>query len=333
MIDGAHVLSPRVLHYGMVGLSAYAPAVVATQLWYVGPGQQGDVMLDGYDQAYEDRLFDEISWPADGYRLFDISHFIGERDWLDGLWESNCFFVPRSLIAQVGGFDESFSIAGGGYTNLDFYERITSTPDLSVVTILGEASFHQIHGGTTTNQPEVEERRGRIAAYALQYQDLRGRAYHGPYKWINYVGSLFSGSLRSRARPRSALGVFSTAASPDPHGKPTTAEPIPQELQTEFTDAYWRSLRWQTTTWLGQRVNRAPTDLFAYQELVNRVKPDFVIETGGGNGGRALFLASICELVGHGHVVSVDPNGEVERPQHPRISYVTGKAYEDDTVR
>ena len=38
MIDGAHVLTPGVLRYGMLGLSAYAPAVVTAKQWYVGPG-------------------------------------------------------------------------------------------------------------------------------------------------------------------------------------------------------------------------------------------------------------------------------------------------------
>ena len=59
-------------------------------------------MLSGYDQAYEDELFREIEWPLDGYRLFDIGHFIGDRDWFDGLWESNCIFVPRKLLEQYG---------------------------------------------------------------------------------------------------------------------------------------------------------------------------------------------------------------------------------------
>ena len=44
MIDGAHVLTPGVLHFGLAGLATYAPAIVATQQWYVGPGQQGDAM-------------------------------------------------------------------------------------------------------------------------------------------------------------------------------------------------------------------------------------------------------------------------------------------------
>ena len=47
MVDGAHVLTPGVLRHGLAGLDAYEPAIVATQAWYVGPGQQGDVMRAG----------------------------------------------------------------------------------------------------------------------------------------------------------------------------------------------------------------------------------------------------------------------------------------------
>jgi hypothetical protein len=64
---------------GLSGLDAYGPAVVATQAWYIGPGQQGDVMRAGYDQAVEDARFTQIDWPRDGYRLFEIGHFTGDR--------------------------------------------------------------------------------------------------------------------------------------------------------------------------------------------------------------------------------------------------------------
>ena len=56
MIDGAHVLTPGVLRFGMVGLRTYAPALVATQQWYVGPGQQPQTMLAGYDQSGRGRV-------------------------------------------------------------------------------------------------------------------------------------------------------------------------------------------------------------------------------------------------------------------------------------
>ena len=155
MIDGAHVLTPGVLHFGMLGLSTYAPAVVSTQQWYVGPGEQHEAVSKGYDEGYEDRLFEQIEWPVDGYQLFDIGHFIGGRDWFDGQWESNCVFVPRSLLDQVGAMDHDFNLPGGGFANLDFFERMTTSPRINLVTILGEGSFHQVHGGTTTNAPEA----------------------------------------------------------------------------------------------------------------------------------------------------------------------------------
>ena len=112
MIDGAHVLTPGALHYGMLGLSTYSPAVVSIQQWYVGPGEQNETVSKGYDEDYEDRLFEQIEWPSDGYELFDIGHFIGGRDWFDGQWESNCVFVPRSLLDQVGAMEHDFNAAG-----------------------------------------------------------------------------------------------------------------------------------------------------------------------------------------------------------------------------
>ena len=104
--------------------------------------------------------------------------------------------------------------------------------------------------------------------------------------------------------------------------RPSRPVPVPQDLKVEFIDAFWRSDGWHRATWLGKAVHRAPTDLFVYQELVWRVKPDWVIETRTGTGGRALFLASICDLVGSGQIVSIDryPVGDV--PEHPRITHL-----------
>jgi cephalosporin hydroxylase len=333
MIDGAHVLTPGVLRHGMAGLTTYAPAIVATQQWYVGPGQQGDQQETGYDRRYEDRLFDRIEWPGDGYRLFQIGHFIGDRDWLDGLWESNCMFVSRKLLEQVGGYDEGFAMAGGGYANLDFYERMGSTPGVNVVTILGEGSFHQLHGGTTTNQLDSEGRRQRIVSYADHYAELRGRPFKGPGKTIHYVGTMFHDALRTRARRMTPTAFREARTTTGPDGRPTAPSPIPDELTADFTDAFWHSLAWRDTTWLGRRVYKAPTDLVVYQELVHRVRPDWIIETGTGGGGRALFLASVCELVDHGQVLSVDHRHANDLPRHPRITYIEGVAHDADTVR
>ena len=333
MIDGAHVLTPGVLRFGLAGLATYAPAIVATQQWYLGPGQQGDAMGNGYDEEYEDRLFEGIAWPNAGHRLFEIGHFVGDRDWLDGVWESNCMFVPRRLLAQVGCFDESFSMAGGGYANLELYERLGSSPDVTVCTIMGEGSFHQVHGGVTTNQTDAAERRSRVFSYGQHYADLRGRPFKGPGKPIHYVGRIPNVAARRTKPRRMSIETFAEGAAAGIHdGRPLTPTPMPDELKWAFTEAVWRSLPWTKTTWLGRQMTTAPTDLLAYQEMITNVRPDWVIETGTGDGARALFLASMCELVGHGEVLSIGDTTGDDLPRHPRLRYQRSAAHDDDTI-
>lgn len=332
MIDGAHVLTPRVLRFGTMAMDVYDPALVATQQWYVGPGQQPDTLRQGYDQDYEDRLFAQIDWPADGYRLFDIGHFIGERDWFDGLWESNCIFVPRRLLEQFGSMDESFSMPGGGFANLDLYERIGAAPDVTVASILGEGSFHQAHGGTTTNAPDSDERSVLLASYHEHYSELRGRPFRGPGKPIHFVGSMFDGARRTRARRHTAIELFKRGQRIAADRHPEQPAPIPEDLKLEFTDAFWRSFAWRQTKWLGRSVPKNPTDLVVYQELIATVRPDWIVETNTGGGGRTFFLASVCDLVGHGRVVSIDVEAAPKLPEHPRITYLAGDMVDDAVV-
>ncbi|MDQ1382215.1 MAG: hypothetical protein QOJ71_2934 [Actinomycetota bacterium] len=332
MIDGAHVLTPGVLRHAMAGLRTYAPAIVAAQQWYVGPGQQPDAILNGYDQSSEDELFRRVEWPLDGYRLFDIGHFIGDRDWFDGLWESNCIFVPRAVLEQFGMFDERFAMAGGGYANLEFYERVSGVPGVSIVTMLGEGSFHQVHGGTTTNVADPDQRRSTIAAYAEHFEALHGRPFRGSGKTIHYVGTMFQGAARTRARRMTADVFVKGRVGQGPDGVPSTSTPIPDELKLNFIEASWRSLAFRKTSWLGRSVKRAPTDLFAYQEIISRVRPDWIIETGTQDGGRALYLATICDLLDHGRVLSIDVKQSPDLPDHPRITYSEGVPQEEATV-
>jgi cephalosporin hydroxylase len=333
MIDGAHVLTPGVLRFGMLGVASYAPAVVTTQQWYVGPGQQNEAVAKGYDQGYEDRLFDEISWPTDGYKLFDIGHFIGGRDWFDNQWESNCIFVPHQLLEQAGGLDESFSTPGGGFVNLDFFERMANSPGVNVVTILGEGSFHQVHGGTTTNVAQLGERNGLIDSYHDSYVELRGRRFVTPSKQFHYVGALHEGAKRTRPRRMGAPVYFKLAHVEGTDGRPPEGVPIPDDLRMEFIDAFWRSKEWQQTPWLGKWMGKAPTDLFSYQEVLFRIRPDWILETGTQGGGRALFLASICDLIDKGHVLSVDANPAEKLAEHPRITYLRRDPTDPDTAR
>ena len=253
--------------------------------------------------------------------MFEIGHFIGDRDWFDGEWESNCIFVPRDLIDQVGAMEERFSTPGGGFANLDFFERMVGTPGVTPVTMLGEGSFHQVHGGTTTNLAEPGE---LIRSYDEQYEELRGHRFQVPPQETHYVGSFPPAAKRTKPRLWNNFQMFRNAHVQATEGRPARPIPVPQDLKTEFIDAFWRSGEWHRTTWLGKWTHRAPTDLLVYQELVARLRPDWIVETRTGAGGRAFFLASICDLIDHGRVLSIDAYPLTDPPEHPRITYLRG---------
>ena len=95
----------------------------------------------------------------------------------------------------------------------------------------------------------------------------------------------------------------------------------------EFHRLYYdSSLRtWSNTFWFGTPTQKCPLDLWVYQELLHELRPEVIVETGTASGGSALFLASVCELLGRGEIVSVDIE-ERERPSHERVTYLTGSS-------
>ena len=51
-------------------------------------------------------------------------------------------------------------------------------------------------------------------------------------------------------------------------------------------------------TWLGRPIIKYPDDIIVMQEVLNKVKPDLVIETGIAHGGSIIFTASILKMIG-----------------------------------
>jgi cephalosporin hydroxylase len=58
--------------------------------------------------------------------------------------------------------------------------------------------------------------------------------------------------------------------------------------------------------WLGRPIIQYPQDIVAMQEIIWKVKPDLIIETGIAYGGGLIFYASILELIGEGKVLGID---------------------------
>lgn len=90
---------------------------------------------------------------------------------------------------------------------------------------------------------------------------------------------------------------------------------------------------WRKTFWLGMHVMKCPLDLWIYQEILFRTQPDLIIESGTFGGGSAHYLASICDLLGQGHVVTIDVEVLGRRPAHPRITYLTGSSVDPKIVQ
>lgn len=70
---------------------------------------------------------------------------------------------------------------------------------------------------------------------------------------------------------------------------------------------------WQNSLWLGVPVCKFPFDTFIFQEIIFRIRPDYIIETGTSFGGSALFYASILELLGRGFVVTIDIEDKIDK--------------------
>ena len=100
-----------------------------------------------------------------------------------------------------------------------------------------------------------------------------------------------------------------------------------KETIEQFHRLYFESKRltWGSTSWLGHRAQKCPLDLWIYQEIIWKTRPNLIIETGTARGGSALYLATLFDLIGEGEVISIDlRNDDMSLPTHGRIRFVTG---------
>ncbi|HTZ38470.1 MAG TPA: glycosyltransferase [Stellaceae bacterium] len=160
-------------------------ARLASLGFHLGFAQQMESTRHGYDQAAEDALLASANWTEDGYRLFDIATLAGSSE--GGLFlaigESNALFMSRRLWRELGGLDENFASPGGGYVNLDLYRRACELPGSRLVVMLGEATFHQVHGGAAANAAP-----GRHLEFHEEYVRLRQKPHVFPDREAIFLG-------------------------------------------------------------------------------------------------------------------------------------------------
>jgi len=92
-------------------------------------------------------------------------------------------------------------------------------------------------------------------------------------------------------------------------------------------------------SWLGIPIIQYPQDIIALQEIIWKVKPDLIIETGIARGGSIIFSASLLELIGKGEVIGVDIDIKnankkkiLKHPLSKRITMIEGSSISKKTI-
>jgi cephalosporin hydroxylase len=105
-----------------------------------------------------------------------------------------------------------------------------------------------------------------------------------------------------------------------------------RETVDRFHELYYGAMdqTWKDTYWMGVRAAKCPMDMWVYQEILWETRPDLIVECGTAWGGSALFFASMFDTFrASGEIVTIDIAGHDQipgRPEHPRITYVTGSS-------
>lgn len=112
----------------------------------------------------------------------------------------------------------------------------------------------------------------------------------------------------------------------------------------ELISHQWLKIGWNqkypyTFSWMGRPVIQLPEDMIRAQEVVYRVKPDVIVETGVAHGGSLIFYASLCKAMGKGRVIGIDieirPHNRRAIETHELAAFITlieGSSIDKDVV-
>ena len=114
---------------------------------------------------------------------------------------------------------------------------------------------------------------------------------------------------------------------------------LKQEAQQLFNHACEHKYSYHFT-WMGRPIIQFPQDMIAMQEIIWRIRPEVVIETGVAHGGSIIYYASLLELLGGpGTVVGIDvdirAHNRLEIEKHPmikRIQLIQGSSIDPSIV-
>src|SRR3989344_3099088 len=100
-----------------------------------------------------------------------------------------------------------------------------------------------------------------------------------------------------------------------------------EQISHQWLKVGWNQKYPYTFSWMGRPIIQLPEDMVRTQEVVYRVKPDVIIETGVAHGGSLIFYASLFKAMGKGRVIGVDieirPHNRKAIEAHELASFIT----------
>lgn len=141
------------------------------------------------------------------------------------------------------------------------------------------------------------------------------------------VNRAVQGSAVPERIDEAVANAFRAIADADLDGR-RPAPAVRRAVVEQFHRLYYHSAKqtWKNTRFLGVPVWKSPLDLWLYQELIHELRPDVLIEAGTKFGGSAYYFARLFDLMGHGQVITIDVEEQPGRPEHPRITYLSGSS-------
>lgn len=100
-----------------------------------------------------------------------------------------------------------------------------------------------------------------------------------------------------------------------------------ERLSRQWVRVGWNQKYTYTFSWMGRPIIQLPEDMVRIQEVIYRVKPDVIIETGVAHGGSIIYYASLCKAMGEGRVIGIDieirPDNRKAIEAHELAEYIT----------
>ena len=140
-----------------------------------------------------------------------------------------------------------------------------------------------------------------------------------------------------------SLDTDAKTLSVDSEGK-TRDLPLYSPEAFSALSAAWVKVGWGVKytygfSWMGRPMIQLPDDMIRIQEVIYRVRPDVLIETGVAHGGSLVFYASLFKAMGRGRVIGVDidirPHNRKAIEEHelkPLITLIEGSSVDAKTV-